>query len=126
MKNLHFVLWVMDQNHVCNLSIWVSPSSLTTLSVRLLFPFALRLAAFASWFFVFPLGFWAFLAGGLLPSLADPVGITTSRICEMRAGWVPSLLRGGPVSSHTETSPVCLREGALDPSLFSQHHRLCH
>src|SRR5215467_9528230 len=44
----------------------------------------------------------------------------------MRAGWVPSLLRGGSVSSHAEASPACLREGALVPSLFSQHHRLCH
>ena len=113
MKNLHLVLWVMDQNHVCDLSIWVSPSSLMALSVRLWFPFALRLAAFASWFFLFPLGMWAFLTGGLLPCLADPVGVTASRICEMRAGWVPSLLRGGPVSSHTEASPVCLHEGVL-------------
>src|SRR6266581_2118923 len=27
MNNLHFVLWVIHQNHVCNLSVWVSPSS---------------------------------------------------------------------------------------------------
>src|SRR5262249_13393920 len=47
-----------------------------------------------------------------------------SRICEMRAGWGPSLLRGGPVSSRTEASPVCLREGVLVSSLFSRHHRL--
>jgi len=126
MKNLHLVLWVIDQNHVCDLSIWVFPSSLMALSVRLCFPFALRLAAFASWFFLFPLGSWAFLTGGLLPCLADPVGVTASRICEIRAGRVPSLLRGGPVSSHTEASPVCLREGVLVPSLFSRHHRLCH
>ncbi len=126
MKNLHLVLWVIDQNHVCALSIWVFPSSLMALSVRLFFPFALRLAAFASWFFLFPLGMWAFLTGGLLPCLADPVGVTASRTCEMRAGWVPSLLRGGPVSSHTEASPVCLCEGVLVSSLFSRHHRLCH
>ncbi len=85
---------------------------------------ALRLATFASWFFLFPLGMWAVLAVGLLPVLADPIGVTVSRILEIRAGWVPSLLRGGLVPSHTETSPVCLAEGAFCPSLFSQHHRL--
>jgi len=31
---------------------------------------------------------------------------------------VPSLLRGGPVSSHTEESPACLREGASGPFTF--------
>jgi hypothetical protein len=30
------------------------------------------------------------------------------------------------VSSHAEASPARLREGVLVPSLFSQHHRLCH
>lgn len=33
---------------------------------------ALRLATFASWFLLFPLGVWAFLTGGLLPSLGRP------------------------------------------------------
>ena len=56
---------------------------------------------------------WAVLAVSLLRGSADPIGVTVSRILEMRAVWVPSLLRGGLVSSHTETSPVCLLEGAF-------------
>jgi hypothetical protein len=31
MSNRYSVLWVMDQNHVCDLSAWVSPSSLMAL-----------------------------------------------------------------------------------------------
>ena len=54
MKNLHFVLWVMDQNHVGDLSIWVSPSSLMALFAGLCISLALRLATFASWFLLFP------------------------------------------------------------------------
>jgi len=109
---------VRYQNHVCDLSAWVSPSALMALFAGLCVSLALRLATFASWFFLFPLGMWAVLAVGLLPVLADPIGVTVSRILEMRAGWVPSLLRGGLVSSHTETSPVCLAEGAFCPFTF--------
>jgi len=72
MKNLHFVLWVMDQNHVCDLSIWVSPSSLMALFAGLCISLAWRLAPFASWFLLFPLGVWAFLTVGLLPRLGRP------------------------------------------------------
>src|SRR5260221_5396655 len=46
MKNLHLVLWVIDQNHVCDLSIWVSPSSLMALSVRLFFSLCLTAGGF--------------------------------------------------------------------------------
>jgi len=125
MSNHYSVLWVRYQNHVCDLSVRVSPSSLMALFARLCISLAFRLATFASWFFLFPLGIWAFLTVGLLLVLAVPVGVTVSRILEMRAGWVPFLLRGGLVSSHTEISPVCPPEGASCPFLFSQHHRLC-
>jgi hypothetical protein len=118
MSNRYSVLWVKYQNHVCDLSTWGSPSSLTALFAGLCVSLALRLATFASWFFLFPLGCWAFLAVGLLSWLTDPIGVTVSRILEIRAGWVPSLLRGDPVSSHTETSPVCLAEGASCPFAF--------
>jgi hypothetical protein len=126
MSNRYSVLWVRYQNHVCDLSAWVSPSSLMALFAGLCLPLAFRLATFASWFFLFPLGIWAFLTVGLLPVVAVPIGVTVSRIHKMRAGWVPSLLRGGLVSSHTETSPVCLLEGAFWPFLFSRHHRLSY
>jgi hypothetical protein len=118
MSNRYRVLWVRYQNHVCDLSAWVSPSSLMALFAGLCLSFAFRLATFASWFFLFPLGIWALLTVGLLPLLTDPIGVTASRICEMRAGWVPFLLRGGLVPSHTEESPVCLAEEARG-SFFS-------
>src|SRR6266487_2143702 len=100
------VLWVRYQNHVCDLSAWVSPSSLMALFAGLCISLAFRLATFASWFFLFPLGIWAFFTVGLLPVVAVPIGVTVSRILEMRAGWVPFLLRGGLVSLHTEIWPV--------------------
>src|ERR1700738_1171815 len=111
MSNLHIVLWVIHQNHVCDLSIWVFPCFDGPIRQVIFFPFALRLAAFAFWFFLFPLRIWAFLTVGLLPFLGDPIGVTASHISEIRAGWVLSLLRGDLVPSHTEISPVCLREG---------------
>jgi hypothetical protein len=72
MSNHYSVLWVMDQNHVCDLSVRVSPSSLMALFAGLCLSLALRLTTFASWFFLFPLGVWAFLTGGLLPRLGRP------------------------------------------------------
>ncbi len=127
MKNLHLVLWVIDQNHVCDLSIWVSPSSLMALSVRLFFPFALRQAAFASWFFLFPPGMWAFLTGGLLPRLGRPY----------RGYYVPHMRDASGLGALTTRGEVrCPRiqrhrlyafvKEPLVPSLFSRHHRLCH
>jgi len=56
MSNRYRVLWVMDQNHVCDLSVRVSPSSLMALFAGLCISLALRLATFASWFLLFPLG----------------------------------------------------------------------
>ncbi len=44
-SNLHFVLWVMHQDHVSRLSAWVSP--LPALSAQLWISVAFRLAAFA-------------------------------------------------------------------------------
>src|SRR6266516_3463082 len=52
MSNLHIVLWVIHQNHVCDLSIWVFPSSLMALSVRLIFSLCLTAGGF--FFLVLP------------------------------------------------------------------------
>src|SRR6266487_563386 len=88
------------------------------LSARLCLPFALRLAAFASWFFLFPLGIWAFLTVDLLSKMTDPVGVTASRISEIQAGWVSSLLRGYVVSWYPELSPEYHHEGKYRPFIF--------
>jgi hypothetical protein len=56
MSNRYSVLWVMNQNHVCDLSVQVFPSSLMALFAGLCISLALRLATFASWFLLFPLG----------------------------------------------------------------------
>src|SRR5437764_1315514 len=105
----------MYQNQFCNLSFLVSLCSLMTLSARICFPLAVRLAAFASWFFLFPPGTCAFLTVDLLPLLADPVGVTASHIAEVRVGWVPSLLREDLVSSSTGLRAVDL-SGRADRS----------
>src|SRR5712691_3319734 len=124
MSNRYSVLWVRYQNHVCDLSAWVSPSSLMALFAGLCLSLAFRLATFASWFFLFPLGMWAVLAVSLLPVLTDPIGVTASRICEMRAGWVPFLLRGGWCPRIQRHRLHALLKGHLVPSLFSRHQRL--
>jgi hypothetical protein len=127
MSNRYSVLWVMDQNHVCDLSVRVSPSSLMALFGGLCVPLVLRLATFASWFLLFPACDVGLPCGWLTAETRQTLsGELGSRISEMRAGWVPFLLRGGPVSSHTEASPACLREGVLVSSLFSRHHRLSY
>ena len=127
MKNLHFVLWVMDQNHVCDLSIWVSPScALGPIRRVMYFP---CLTAGALRFLVpppparcvgLPYGWLTAEARQTLSGLLRPAYAR----CE-RVGY-PHDSRGGSVSSHAEASPACLHEGVLVPSLFSQHHRLCH
>src|SRR5260370_38338053 len=88
------------------------------LFARLCVSLALRLATFASWFFLVPLGMWAVLAVGLLPVLADPTVGTVSPIVRMRGGWGTSLLRRVRLTTNTETSPVCLPEGAYCPFTF--------
>ena len=82
------------------------------LSIRLSFPGAFRLMAFASWFLLFPLGFGSalrltycapsnmFSSSGITHcSLADLVGVSTFHIFEMRLRGVSSLLRGRLVSA---------------------------
>ena len=73
------------------------------LSARLWIPVAFRLAAFASWVILCPLGSSASLTVGLLARGADdclrspdqtPSGLPRSATSEMRPGWVSSLLRG--------------------------------
>jgi hypothetical protein len=85
-SNFHIVLWVMHQNHVSHLSVWVS--LLLALSAQLWFPVAFRLAAFASWFFLFPLRDSAFLAVGLLSvSTTSETSLGFPRSAWMRYGW---------------------------------------
>ena len=114
------------QNHVCDLSAWVSPSALMALFAGLCISLALRLATFASWFFLFPLGMWAVLAVGLLPVLADLIGVTVSRILEMRAGWVPFLLRGVWCPHIQRHRLYAFLKELSGPSFFSRHHRLSY
>ena len=118
MSYLYIALWVIDQNHVCGLSARVFPSPLMALSTGLWISLALRLVAFASWFLLFPLGAWAFLTVGLLSVMIDPIGVPTSRICEMQAGWMPSLLRGDVVSQQSDLAADCLHERSYRPFTF--------
>jgi hypothetical protein len=117
----------MDQNHVGDLSIWVSLSSLMALFAGLGISLALRLATFASWFLLFPacgVGLpYGWLTAEARQTLSGLLRPAYAR-CE-RVGY-PHDSRGGSVSSHAEASPACLRQGVLVPSLFSRHHRLCY
>ena len=88
---------------------------------------AFRLATFASWFFLFPLGIWAFLTVGLLVSVNRPyrgycvphtrdasgVGALTTR----GEVWCPHIQRYRLYAFLKELS---------GPSFFSQHHRLSY
>jgi hypothetical protein len=56
--------------------------------------------------------------------VTDPIGVTASRICEMRAGWVPFLLRGDWCPRIQRHRLHALLKGHLVPSHFSRHHRL--
>jgi hypothetical protein len=60
------------------------------------FPAAFRPPAFASRVFLRPLGDYAFLTVGLpaATGLADPIGVVTFRMHEIRPGWAPSVPRG--------------------------------
>jgi len=118
MSNRYSVLWVRYQNHVCDLSAWVSPSSLMALFAGLCLSLAFRLTTFASWFFLFPLGIWAFLTVGLLPSLGSPYRGYCVPHTQDASGVGALSTAGSLVSSHTEASPVCLLEGAFWPFLF--------
>ena len=80
------------QVHVSSLSAWVLPYP-----PGYDFPLPYRLVAFASWTLILPLGFWAFVAIGLLAHSTvgpDPIGVVMFHIVEMQSGWVPSVLRG--------------------------------
>ena len=85
-----------------------------TLSARLWIPVAFRLAAFASWIILCPLGCCAFLTVGLLgakqtmPPRPDSIGVATFRTDEIRPGRVSPLLRGRGVRSRTKTRPASL------------------
>ena len=77
------------------------------LSAQLWVPVAFRQAAFASWFFLFPLRRSAFLTGGLLRISTRPeiaLGFPRSACARYNWGGVPSLLRGW-VPSSVENRP---------------------
>ena len=80
----------VHQTRVSTLSGWAR-----ALSSRLWVPVALRLLAFASRVFLFPLGSWAALTVGLLGDrpLPDPIGVSTFRTLEMRLGRMDPLPR---------------------------------
>ena len=86
-------------SHVSPLARRVSPLH-AALSAGLWIPHAFRLAAFASWDIVsssalVPPSRGAYWQGGPFPlTLPEPRGVSTFPTCEMRSGWVSSLLRG--------------------------------
>jgi hypothetical protein len=127
MSNRYSVLWVIYQNHVCDLSARVSPSSLMALFAGLCVSLALRLATFASWFFLFPRGALGLPCGWLtaearqtLSGLLRPAYLRCERVgCPLYCGevWCPHIQRH---------RLYAFMKKHLVPSLFSQHHRLCY
>jgi hypothetical protein len=125
MSNRYSVLWVKYQNHVCDLSNWGSPSSLTALFAGLCVSLALRLATFASWFFLFPRGV-----------LGLPCGWLTVLVDRPHRGYcVPHTRDTSGVGALTTRGEIrcpriqrhrlyALLKEHLVPSLFSRHHRL--
>src|SRR5712692_1506372 len=84
----------MHQNHVSHLSAWVSPFA--ALSAQLWIPVAFRRAAFASWFFLFPLRNSASLAVGLLRVSTTPetsLGLSCSACA--RCNWEDAFFAAG-------------------------------
>jgi hypothetical protein len=127
MSNLYIVLWVIYQNHVCDLSAWVSLSSLIALSARLWFSLCLTAGGFR--FLVPPLP---------ARELGLPYGWLTVEARQTLSGLLclayPRYERGGcPLycgevwcPSRQEYRLSAFMKGNMVPSSFSQHHRLCY
>jgi hypothetical protein len=94
MSNRYSVLWVRYQNHVCSVfSPGISILLDGPIHQVMYFP---CLSAGDLRFLVLPLPArdMGLPYGCLLSVLTDPIGVTVSRILEMRAGWAPSQLAG--------------------------------
>jgi hypothetical protein len=124
-SNRYRVLWVRYQNHVCDLSAWVSPSALMALFAGLCVSLALRLATFASWFFLFP-----------ACDVGRPCGWLTASVGRPYRGYcVPHTRDASGVGALTTRGEIrcpriqrhrlyALLKEHFVLSLFSQHHRL--
>jgi len=104
----------MHQNHVSHLSAWVSPFA--ALSAQLWIPVAFRRAAFASWFFLFPLRNSASLAVGLLRvSIPSETSLGFSRSACVRPNWGGCLLYCGDWVSFPA---ICQPAGTVIPFII--------